>query len=225
MTATRSYHLLHLIRRVVLRLAVLGSVLGSAAHAEERTVEASQMFPKLELYLALPPDHRDRFQPRYVLYAKSGDLRGVEVWILLDGRRTSIPVSESGLILRLPNRSALTRGMVQLVYGDGARIGLRVELQATLPASASLEGQDLERALAQANEGIRSEAGLLAFLTPGLNRYVFEGGEYGEVIYSDGRRAPLPLIDGQPCYEAKQGRAISLIRLGRAPTSIVMKTK
>lgn len=210
---------------VLAGLCVMLLALAGPARAEEKLVEPGKIFQFLDAYLGLPPATRDRFHLVYLIVAKTGSLADLRMALVADGRRTPIPIAPDGRITRLPSAGELARGKLALTAPTGAKIGLRMELAASMPPSTDLSADALEATLVQANAGVRKGAGVFALAAPRLERVVFKGAQGGELIAADGRRTVLPLAKGDPYYQPAKGAAARAIRLKRAPAMILLESR
>lgn len=202
----------------------LGAVLAMTATAAvcgEAAFPATKVLPLLEAYLSLPPAQRSHFRPAYLLHAKAGSLAGAQAWYEVDGRRAPVTLGADGRLARTPDLAQLRRGVkLGLKTAEGVKVGLKMDLEAIVPATPRMDARALDEALTQATEGGRKAGGLAAFTAPQLDVAVFAGAGAGEAVYADGRRAPLASRGGDPAYDRKRQKGALTIVLQRAPSVV-----
>lgn len=207
-------------RRNAAALFIAAAVaLASGPAGAETLLPAAKAFPFLKEYLALTPNARDRFAPIYVLHAKAGSWVGAQAWLVKDGRRTPLPIGSDGQ-LSPPARGDLEDGQITFTFPPGAKIGLRVEVVASLPQRAEVQTATLEASLAQANGAMH--AGLPFIGPPRMTRLEFPGSEDAELVSVADQHSPLPRTEGVAYYEPSPAARGGVIRFRRPPSRIVL---
>lgn len=206
-------------------LCLMLAAVAGPGRAEEKLIEPGKLFQFLGAYLDLPPTARDRFHMVYIIIAKTGALSDLRLALVDGARRTPLPIAGDGRVTRLPTAGELTRAKLAIAAPAGAKLGLRLELAATLPAATEYGAEALQASIAQGRAGIRKGAGVFAVAAPKIDRALFRGAESGELILADGRRLILPKAKGDPFYLPVANQAARTIRLKRAPSAVILSGK
>jgi hypothetical protein len=206
------------IRRRAFVAGALAAALAAPAAAEERKVQAKKAFPFLDAYYRIPAQDRARFSVGYLI---SSDAGSPSLTLVHEGRRTPIPLSRDGKALRLPTAQELERGQVEAATPGKMKINMFIE--PVVPLAAEIDAQALSAAIAQAAANVKKAAPVvLRVAIPKFDQASFRGVASGEVIYADGRRAPLPTPKGKPVFEPAKHPAAKALRFPTAPSLIVL---
>lgn len=198
--------------------------LGAAAPAlaeDGKTVELKRVFPFLQAYLKIPPADRSRFTLSYYLRQDGKPFAG-QVWIIDDGQRTPVPIAPDGRIERLPTLAQLDGGRIHFDAPEKSKMGVSLEVQPLAPPAVEMSARELAAAVAQAAAGARKVAGVMSFAVPKLDQVSFPGAPSGEVIFADGRRAPLPMLKGAPVFEPAKTPGAATLRFPKAPMRVLI---
>ena len=197
--------------------ALLVLLLAAATPAmAEKSVPVGKALPYLEAYLKLPAAERTRFAPAYYFRIGAQPM-AVPVWLVQGGVRTAMPLNAQGRMERLPTLAQLADGKLTFGVDPAVKFGVRLQIEPTMAPAADLDAHELAAAIAQAATGERKAAGVLARVAPKLKEVGFVGVASGEVEFSDGRKAALPLVDGVPTYSPTALPNARRIRLPKVP--------
>jgi hypothetical protein len=185
-------------RRAVL-LGLAAAIAAAPAAAAGKQVDAKKVFPYLDAYLKLPAADRSRFRLAYY-FRRDGKPLAAPVWLVDGAARSPIPLRADGFAERLPSLAQIDRAKVEVEVEEGAKLGVSMEMEPTLAPAAMLDARELAAAFAQCETGTKKALGILAMAAPKLKGMVFHGVPSGEVEFADGRRAPLPMVNGRPVF-------------------------
>jgi hypothetical protein len=211
-------------RRIVLTgLAALA--LAGAAQAADRiaVVPLKKVFPYLDAYLAAPVADRSRFAMAYRLQVDGKPNPAVRLAFVNGAERVAVPVDASGRIGRLPSLAMLKSDQKAEITGpEGHKIGLVVDVEATMAPALELDARALSASAAQATAGATRAAGKMSFAAPRLERVVFQGAAGGQVVSAQGRSQPLPVVKGEPVFDPARYADARSVRFTRAPRRILL---
>jgi hypothetical protein len=199
------------------------------ALAAGETVKLSKFFAYLDLYLALPPSQRNRFALAYYAYRNmhpAPDLKAVV--IQPNGARSPVQMDRSGRIIQLPSLAELHGpDMVEIDANPGDKVGLRLETEARIAPSQTVDAHELVLALDQAQAAISKQAGLLSFTLPKLTCAYFSDAGSGHAILANGRAVPLPVATGRffagtPYFDSMATPDARTVSLAKAPSRILL---
>ena len=206
----------------LLALAPLALANVSAAHAEERRVPATKVFPYLDAYLRIPPAGRSRFTLGYQFKAARPD----GLWLIDGETRTPLPITPDGRIARLPTAAQIDRAQVLVAGPPKTRYAIALNIEPLLAPpvgpAPDLDAATLTAAVTQAAAAIKAFAGPLRFVLPRPDAVSFPGALGGEVIYADGRHAPLPLDKGVARFAPADHPGARVVRFKAAPGRMVI---
>lgn len=203
-------------------IAILGAVvllLATPALAANKTLSAQRIFRYYDKYLSLPAAERSHFTVGYYLHQGDQGL-AAPVWLVQGGRRTPIPLRADGKILRLPTAAELADGQVEIGVDEATKLGLALGPEPVMAPSTDLDAHELALAIDQAAAGMKKMAGVMSLALPKLQTVTFPGAPSGEVVFADGRRAPLPLVKGVPTYNPTIQPNAKRIHLAKPPVKL-----
>ena len=218
-------------RRIMISsFAALGGLATSGlARAAGETVNLSKFFAYLDLYLELPPSQRNRFALAYYAYRNMRPDPDLKAFVIQpNGARAAVAMDRSGRIMQLPSLSELHGpAMVEIDSNPGDKVGLRLETEARIAPSQTLDAHELVLALDQAQAAISKEAGLLSFTLPKLTCAYFSDAGSGHTILANGRTIPLPVAAGRffagtPYFDSAATPDARTVSLTRAPSRILL---
>lgn len=196
-----------------------------AAQAADRTVTAplKKVFPYLDAYLTAPASERSRFAMAYRLQVDGRPNPALRLVFLNGTERIAAPIDANGRIGRLPSLAMLKADQKAEITGpEGHKVGLVVDVEATLAPALELDAKALTAATVQATAGARRAAGMMSFAAPKLERVVFQGAAGGQVVTAQGRSQPLPLVKGEPVFDPARYADARSVRFTRAPRRILL---
>lgn len=205
-------------RRAVLA-GLTAAIAARSAAAAGKQVDAKKVFPYLDAYLKLPPAERSRFRLAYY-FRRDGKPLAAQVWLVDGASRTPIPLNANGAAQRLPALDQIGRAKVEVDVEEGAKLGVSMEMEPTLAPAAILDARELAAAFAQCEAGTKKALGIMAIAVPKLKGMVFHGVPTGEIEFTDGRKAPMPLVNGRPAFSPAQHAGAKTLRFPRPPTRI-----
>ena len=206
-------------RSLALMAAVALLAPATSAFAANKTLTAQRLYRYYDNYLALPAAERSHFTVGYIL-TQDGKPLSAPVWMVDGARRTPIPLSSDGRMLRLPTAAELASAKVEIGIDETAKIGLSLGPEASGPRATDLDAHDLASAVSQAASGMKKMAGIMALAVPKVQEVAFVGSGSGEVEFSDGHRAALPLVKGAPTYNPANQPNAKRIHLAKPPTKL-----
>ena len=209
-------------RRSLVLLAAAALLLAApSAFAANKTIPAARLFRYYDKYLSLPAAERSHFTVAYYL-RQDGHGLTAPAWMVEGERRTPLPMRADGRILRLPTPSELTAGKVEIGLDESAKLGLVLGPEPVIAPSADLDAHELDLAIVQAGAGMKKMAGIMALAVPPVRQVAFPGAPSGEIEFADGRRAPLPMVNGAPTYTPASQPGARRIHLTRVPAKLDM---
>jgi hypothetical protein len=202
---------------------LLSMLLASSVMAEtvERLVDAAKVFPMLDKFLAIPPAERSRLILSYRVTQDGRPPADVHLNLIVEGRRTPLPIAATGQVERLPSAADFSaHAQVAVDAPKGAKLGTMLDLSAAIPSGQEITAADCALALIQGNAAIHRVAGVMAIMAPHLSAAAFLGAGSGVAVGADGQSRPLPLVKGQPVYDPAVLKDVKMLRLAKAPTRI-----
>ena len=188
---------------------------------ETRRIPLTQAFKYLDFYLALPPSLRNRFH--LVFKALRNDRPAPDVKLVIVGKGPPQPLSldGSGVVTQLPTLAQLRSDADLQVWGEPFRFA--TEIRPDVAPATRIDVDQLEAALAQATSAIERLAGPFA---QKLDTVLFPDAGSGQVVFADGRVAPLPLthqfrtLGPVPYFRTTPGAR--LVALARPPSRLLL---
>jgi hypothetical protein len=189
-----------------------------AAQAKKELPKLKQIFPYYDAYLRIPAAERTLFQPAYFV-TRAGKPFGEAKLAVVDGAtRTPIAVAADGRMRPPPLEMFRSKtALVDLDTGPG-KFGVEMSIIPTAAPAQEMDAANLAASIDQTNRGIRRVAGILGMAAPKMAQVKFLGAGSGEVVLADGRRAPLPLVEGGPAFRPAAFPNASRIVLARTPS-------
>jgi hypothetical protein len=193
----------------------------ASAQAVERMVDATKVFPMLDKFLAIAPADRSQLALGYLVTKDGKPASDVRLTLVSGGRRTPLPVAADGRVERLPSGADFAaHAQVDVEAPPGAKLGARLDLGTAIKPAPEISAADCALAITQANAAMHRAAGVLAMLAPRISKTVFIGAVGGMAVGPDGKAQLLPLVKGQPVYDADAVKDAKVLRFTKAPTSI-----
>lgn len=160
------------IRRALLAITVLLSgFLSHAATAEESRDWApyNELYSLYEKFQSIPPDQRDRlvFHVKVAPVDKNIKLNSVQLSLIRKSGRTEMPIQGDG-ILEFPVDEQLHRENPPIFTNlpAGKKLELKIDVLIQLPNRSTFRYNEMMQWLKQANDGVRSHAGIWALFMP-----------------------------------------------------------
>jgi len=203
--------------------ALIGGTAFAQASGDTKLVEATKLFPYLDLYLGIEPARRSRFVMAYYIKRDGKPAANFPATLITaDGKRRPLSIGADGRVQHLPSLAELkSKAKVELIAPKGSKIQLNMELQANMRMAPMLRAADLAACIKQCEDAIRSKAGVLGFAAPKIKRVVMRGGGSGRAVSPDWTK-PLPMQMGHPAFDPEQMPGASTIELARAPGAILL---
>lgn len=192
----------------------------SAVHADAvRTVPLVKMFPYLEHYYRLAPTERERFNLEYRFRKPSPS---VTAFMVQGARRVPVRTDARNIVQDLPDPVMLQSGVLETSATKDQKFSIGLSPQPVLTLSTSMPAAESAEAVAEISAVIRRFAGVLGFAAPRFNGVRFDGVRSGEAVFADGRRVPLPVVEGKPVYRPNTPAMRGAVRLAfpNAPTDV-----
>jgi hypothetical protein len=182
-----------------------------------------QLFPYWENYLKIPAAERSRFAPAYILNAGGKPLTDLELFAVDGTRRVPVAIGPDGRMTPPPIDFFRSKTAVMDAPGaQGRNLNVEMQLVATLAPSREMAAPQLTATIDQANAGIRKAAGLLGVAAPRMGRVVFRDAGSGEAVDAQGRRTPLPIVNGAPAFQPSTMPGAQRVVLARAPSKVLI---
>jgi hypothetical protein len=205
-------------RRLLVATLAFVAVAGSAL-AADKMIDPNRVFPYLQAYWKLPPAERNRFAPAYV-FKHNGQPLAVPVAIVQGAASNPIPMRPDGRVGRLPTLAELESGKLHVGLDEKDKFTSQMQVEALLRPAAQMEVRELVAAIDQATAGEKKVAGFVGFMAPKMTEVGFEGVPSGEVRFSDGRKAPLPVESGFPVFAPAKFPGAVMLVFPKTPTRI-----
>ncbi len=213
-------------RVLVLGLAATALAPQAARAAGKPPVKLSKVFGYLDKYLAIPPAQRNRFVLAYYVQMNGKPAAGLKAAIVEpDGRRTPLMLGPDGKVLRLPTAAQLAAADFVADVPPEAKLGVRLELEPSMPPALDYSPRELDQAIAQANAGMSKAAGVIRFALPKLTGVTFAGAGSGRARLADGREMTLPMADNAPFYDPERVKGAVAVTLAHPPARLAFKDK
>ncbi|MCR9129291.1 MAG: hypothetical protein NXI12_07195 [Alphaproteobacteria bacterium] len=194
---------------------------------DARSVPLERVFPFWTDYHALPADERSAFALDYVISLRGG--ADAQFWVETADGFEVLERDPAGAATP-PPPEAFEAG--QRLFTDapegGASVSMRLSLAGEPRESYTIA--ELETAIAQAGNAMRSLMGLRAMFMPRLEtvRFSFdEAAPEAVIVYEDGRQAPVETVFGDVITIRPQDRALRgavEVRFGAVPQEAVLET-
>lgn len=186
-------------------------------------VKISKAYPYLDAFLKLPAAQRSRFHPAYYLTIAGKPPTGLHA-VAIDGAvRTPVVIDADGRLAHLPTLAQLQgETMFQIDAPAETKIGIRLEIQATMTPASQLDCRELALAIGQAGAAVKAIAGPMAFAAPKITTAEFPGGVGGVALLPDNRRYPLTMGKVGPVYDPAKAPGAVTVSLTHAPSRILL---
>ncbi len=205
-------------RRLLLG-AIAASTIASPVLAAEKLVDVGTVFKFLDVYLKIPPAERSHFVLAFYLTAGGKPVQGVKATLVEGPTRIPLPINAEGRFERLPTLQAFqAHAKVGFDVAAATKFGLQLSVEPVVRPGLDVDAGELARAVSQAQAGTRKAAGLIGFMVPSMERVWLRGADGAEVIFADGRRAPLPKAKGIAVFDPAVQRGARTLHFTRAPT-------
>jgi len=160
--------------------------------AETQTLPASQMFPFLGSYQALPAGERDHFRMEFQIV---GDAPATNVHLTLKRATGDVPMAMApdGRILTEPSSDDLKSAKVVMTTPKGSHYGLALHLVEAEAPALTLDVAPLKAGIDQARAAAKKAAGLMAMMVPDFETVCFVGAGSGQIVLDGGKTAPLKI--------------------------------
>jgi len=193
-----------------------------AAAKKAEPLRPAKIFPYHETYMRLPAAERTRFQLAYFLLLNGRPAPGADVYVEDGGVRTPIAIAPDGR-MQPPPLALLRSKTASVVFPQGTeKFNVQMSLIPTAPLGQEMRAADLAAAIAQANRGIRRAAGVIGLVAPRMGQVKFIGAGSGEAVLADGRRVPLPIVEGAPVYQPAALPNARTLVFARKPTRALL---
>jgi hypothetical protein len=208
-------------------LALLATLVATSVLAQpigpERLDEPRVAFYMIDKFYAVPAADRSELKLTYKVLHGVAPAPKVHLTLVVDGKRTPLPIAADGRVERLPTEADLAaHAMIALDVPRGY-ISIPVDLGAAMPPAREIDPARCALAIDQANGAIRRAFGMLAFIAPRVGAVTFPGAGSGVAVMADGKTRPLPLHNGAPTYVPGPFKEARTLRLARTPNAVVLE--
>lgn len=194
--------------------------------------KASQTFPLLKGFLAMPIAQRDQIQLGYILRVKKAPLSSISATLTHQGATTPIIIAADGRITTLPSLAQMNDGAEVTISGpEKAAIAMKLKIYSTQGLKTTYDATGLAKGVTQGNDAARKIAGPIASIMPKLDRVYFVGASGANVEIAPNRTTALPTTSsnaeypaGTPYFEPKRFATATKISFKKAPTSVLFDT-
>jgi hypothetical protein len=207
--------------------AALALTVQDSPGPEARSVPLERVFPFWTDYHALPSDERSAFTLDYVISLRGG--AEAQFWVETEDEFEVLVRDRSGAATPPPPEAfEAGRRLFTDAPEGGASVSMRLSIAGEPRETYTIA--ELEAAIAQAGNAMRSLMGLRAMFMPRLEtvRFSFDGTAPDAVIvYADGREAPVETVYGEVITIRPQDRTLRgavEVRFGSAPFEAVLET-
>ena len=206
-----------------LGVAALAALPGAALAAAKAPVKLAKVYPYLDAFLKLPAAQRSRFHPAYYLTIAGKPAAGLHAFTIDGTVRTPVVIEADGRLPHLPTLAQLQGStMFQADLPAETKIGIRLEIQATMAPAAQLDCHELSLAITQAGDAVKAIAGPMAFAAPKITVAAFPGAVGGMALLPDNRRYPLAVGKFGPFYDPSKAPGATKVSLTHAPSRILL---
>lgn len=186
-------------------------------------VKLAKAYPYLDAFLKLPATQRSRFHPAYYLNIAGKPPTGLHAATIDGAVRTPVVIEADGRLAHLPTLAQLQGStMIQFDAPVETKIGIRLEIQATLAPAMQLDCRELMLAISQAAAAVKALAGPMAFAAPKIAIATFPGAVGGIALLPDNRRYPLAVGKFGPIYDPTKAPGATMVSLTHAPSRILL---
>jgi hypothetical protein len=194
---------------------------------DARSIALDRVFPFWVEYHALPADERSAFTLDYVITLRGGD--DAIFWMETADGHHVLSRDEAGAVTPPPpGEFTAARRLVTNAPEGGASVAMRLSLAGEPRERYAVA--ELEAAIAQADNAVRSLMGLRSLLMPRLDTVRFDFAESAPdavVVYEDGRQMPINTVFGDVITLQPGDRSLQNaveVRFGAAPRRAVLET-
>jgi len=213
---------------VILALCIALSLAAQDAPGPDaRSVALERVFPFWTDYHALPSDERSAFTLDYVISLRGG--AEAQFWVETEDGFEVLERDPAGAATPPPPVAfEAGRRLFTDAPEGGASVSMRLSVAGEPRETYTIA--ELETAIAQAGNAMRSLMGLRAMFMPRLEtvRFSFDGpAPEAVVVYEDGRRSPVETVFGDVITIRPQDRALRgavEVRFGAIPQEAVLET-
>lgn len=205
-------------------LALIAAVVATPALAEERLIEAGKAFFMLDKFYAVPAADRSHLAVGYTVLPKDGvPLSSIHMTLVVNGKRTPIPLAADGRIERIPTAAELAAHAQLALDTPKGAFSNRMDFETTIRPAQEVSAAECQAAIAQGNAAIKSAAGMMAFAAPHIKAAGFPGAGSGVAVMADGKTTPLPVVKGAPVYDPEAIKGAKTLRLAKAPVRVTLE--
>ncbi|HYF22422.1 MAG TPA: hypothetical protein VD929_03395 [Caulobacteraceae bacterium] len=210
-------------RGLIVALALTFAAIAGFAAAAEKTFELKKGFPYLENYLKLPAAERSKFVMVYRYKLSGAPQEALKLAVVEGQSRSLIPVAADGRVTRTPTLAQLkSKARLDVDAPKGAKLDVNLTMEPVARPAAEMDAAELRAAAAQATKGAKKAAGLVGMVVPTFDRVVFKGATGAEVVYADGRKAALPVVEGSPVMDVAKHPTARTVRFAKVPVLVAL---
>ena len=167
------------------------------------SASASDAFPGLKAFLAMPAAQRSQVGIFYVLRIKHCDPAQVHVALKVNGKSTPLNIAGDGRITPLPTAAQLAAdATVTTTLPATCTVGMKIKVFSPQGLKQDYDAQGLATGIKQGNAAMGRIAGVFAFGLPKLDRVNFVGVSDGTVTFANGQTKALPETGANGDYPA-----------------------
>jgi len=211
-------------------LAVLAAGLaapGLALADDPQRIPLSKAFKYLDFYLALPPTLRSRFYLVFKALRNERPAPDLKLAIVGQGPPQPVPLDGSAQVTRLPTLAQLKSDAdLQVWWGGPFRFA--TEIRPDVAPATRLDVGQLDASLNQATAAIVHIAGPFSAMAPKLDTVLFPDAGSGQIVFADGRTAPLPIahqwksLGAVPYFRSTTAPGARAVALAKAPSRLLL---
>jgi hypothetical protein len=215
-------------RRYLLAALAAGLATGpSLAFADDtQRIPLTKAFKYLDFYLALPPSLRSRFYLVFKALRNERPAPDLKLAIVGQGPPQPVPLDAWAQVTRLPTLAQLKSDADLQVWGGPFRFA--TEIRPDVAPATRLDVGQLDASLNQATAAIVHIAGAFSAMAPKLDTVLFPDAVSGQIVFADGRTAPLPItrqfksLGPAPYFRSTTSPGARMVALAKAPSRLLL---
>jgi hypothetical protein len=201
---------------------------GVALADDSQRIPLAKAFKYLDFYLALPPSLRSRFYLVFKALRNDRPAPDLKLAIVGQGPPQPVPLDASAQVTHLPTLAQLKSGDALQVWGGPFRFA--TEIRPNVAPATRLDVGQLDASLTQFNAAIIHIAGPFSAMAVKLDTVLFPDAGSGEMVFADGRTAPLPIthqfksLGAAPYFRSTTSPGARSVALAKAPSRLLLST-
>jgi hypothetical protein len=196
---------------------------------DSQRIPLGKAFKYLDFYLALPPSLRNRFYLAFKALRNEHPAPDLKLAIVGQGPPQPLPLDASAQVTHLPTLAQLKSDDALQIWGAGP-FRFATEIRPDVAPATRLDVGQLDASLNQATAAIAHIAGAFSAMAPKLDTVLFPDSGAGQIVFADGRTAPLPItwqyktLGAVPYFRSTTSPGARAVALARPPSRLLLST-